>query len=132
MNETQIYSIIMFFAGVALTHAVFYFDNQKKSKNFYILMSACILQVLDCIHSIHIAAIDFTRQQTKTTEETSRDEYLLKESQKVSFFMDLYVLLLIKAVPENGRKHINYRSWHEAKALIEKLRGLMKDEQSKR
>lgn len=132
MNETQIYSAVMFFAGVVLTHAVFYYDRKQKEKNFYILMSACILQVLDCIHSIHMATIQFITEQTKTTEETDRDEYLLREGQKVSVFMDLYVLLLIKAVPLEGRKYINYKSWPEAKVLIEKLRGFRKDEQSKR
>ena len=94
-------------------------------------MSACILQILDCVHSIHMAAIEFTREQTKTVEETTRDEYLLREGQKVSIFMDLYVLLLIKAVPLGGRRYINYKSWLEAKVLIEKLRGFRKDEQSK-
>ncbi len=132
MNETQIYSVIMFFTGVALTHAVFYFDRKQKEKNFYILMSACILQVLDSVHSIHMASIEFMKQQTKTAEEIPRDEYLLREGQKVSVFMDLYVLLLIKAVPQKGQKYINYKSWPEAKVLIEKLRGFVKDEQDKR
>lgn len=131
MNETQIYSVIMFFAGVALTHAAFYFDQKIKKKKFYIIISATILQILDSVHSSHMAAIEFAKEELKTVEESSRQEYLLKEGQKVSVFMELYVLLLIKAVPEEGRKYINYRSWPEAKTLIEELRGFMKNEQSK-
>ena len=132
MNEIQFYSIVMFFAGVALTHAVFYFDKQLKKQKFYILMSASILQVLDSIYSVHMAAVEFARDELKTIEEIEREEYLLKESQKVSVFMELYVLLFIKAVPKEGRKYINYKTWPEAKALINKLRGFMRDEKNKR
>ena len=131
MNEIQLYSALMFFAGVALSQLVFYFDRQAKKKRFYIMMSACILQVLDSIYSVHMATIEFAEQETKRTEETSREEYLLKENQKVSVFMELYVLLFIKAVPLEGRKYINYRTWPEAKILIDELRGFMQDEQSK-
>ncbi len=132
MNEIQFYSIIMFFAGVILTQAVFYFDRQAKKKKFYILMSATILQVLDSVHSTHMAAVEFAKDEIKFLEETEREEYLLKESQKVSVFMELYVLLFIKAVPQEGRKYINYRTWPEAKALIRELRGFMQNEQGKR
>ena len=131
MNETQLYSVIMFFAGVILTHAVFYFDRQTKRKKFYLIISATILQVLDSIHSVHMASIEFAKDETKTIEETVREEYLLKESQKVSVFMELYVLLFIQAVPREGRKYINYKTWPEAKALIEELRGFMKNGQDK-
>ena len=132
MNETQIYSAIMFFAGVALTQAVFYFDRQKKKSLFYLRMSAAILQILDSVHSIHMAALEYAKDALKNIEEDKREEYLLKESQKVSVFMHLYVLVLIKAVPEEGRKHISYKDWTEAQALIQQLRGLIKNEQSKR
>jgi len=131
MNEIQLYSIIMFFAGVLLTQAVFYFDRQFKRKKFYLIMSATILQVLDSIYSVHMASIEFAADETKTIEETKRDEYLLKEGQKVSVFMELYVLLFIQAVPKEGRRYINYKTWPEAKALIEELRGFVKNGQGK-
>ena len=38
--------------------------------------------------------------------------------------MEVYTLLFLKAVPSSGRRFINYRSWGEAKQLIEQLRGL--------
>ena len=94
-------------------------------------MSATILQVLDSIYSVHMASIEFAADETKTIEETKRDEYLLKQGQKVSVFMELYVLLFIQAVPKEGRRYINYKTWPEAKALIEELRGLVKNGQSK-
>ena len=131
MNEVQLYSTIMFFAGALLTQAVFYFDRQNKRKKFYLIMSATILQVLDSIYSVHMASIEFAADETKTIEETKRDEYLLKQGQKVSVFMELYVLLFIQAVPKEGRRYINYKTWPEAKALIEELRGLVKNGQSK-
>ena len=87
MNEVQLYSTIMFFAGALLTQAVFYFDRQNKRKKFYLIMSATILQVLDSIYSVHMASIEFAADETKTIEETKRDEYLLKQGQKVSVFM---------------------------------------------
>lgn len=131
MNETQLYSAIMFFAGVALTHTVFYFDTKRKQKRFYLILSSVILQMLDNIDLIHRSLVEFTQEQTKTLDETEAEEYLEKESQKLSVFMELYVLLLTNAVPKQGRKFINYKSWSEAKVLIKKLRGLM-SEQNKR
>lgn len=131
MNEIQLYSVIMFFSGVALTHAVFYFDNLRKKKYFYTLLSAVILQVLENIHLAHQATNEFQLDQLKTLEDSKRKEYLDKESKKISVFMNLYVLLFIRAIPQEGRKYINYRSWPEAKALIEELRGFIENEQSK-
>ncbi len=132
MNEIQIYSAVMFFAGVVLSQAVFYFDRQEKKKKFYIILSAAILQILDSVYSVHMASIEFARDELKTIEEKDREEYLLKESQKVSVFMELYVLLFIKAVPQEGRKYITYKTWPEARTLIKELRGFMQDEKSKR
>ena len=123
MNEIQIYSVIMFFSGVALTHAVFFLDRQRKEKQFFTYISASILQILDCVHSVHMASIEFAKEQLKNLEEEEREEYLKKESQNVSLFMQLYVLVFIRAVPKSGRKYINYKDWTEAQALIEKLRG---------
>jgi len=121
----------MFFSGVALTHAVFYFDRASKKRHFYTLLSAVILQVLENIDLAHQATKEFQLDQLKTIEDSERQEYLEKENKKVSVFMDLYVLLFIKAVPEEGRKHINYRSWPEARALIKELRGFIDNGQSK-
>ena len=120
----------MFFAGVALTKLVFYFDQQSKDKNFYLIMSASILQVLDATYTSHMAALDFAEaelKKVKTLEESEVSEYLLKEGSKVSIFMELYTLLLIKAVPDKGKKYINYKNWTEASVLIEQLRGLNKN-----
>ena len=114
-----------------MTHAVFYFDRQNKKKKFYILISATILQVLDSVHLSHMAAIEFAKDEIKTLEETEREQYLKKEVQKVSVFMDLYVLLLIKSVPEEGRRYIGYKTWPEAESLIRQLRGFEGNEQSK-
>lgn len=130
MNEIQIYSAIMFFAGVFLSQVIFYFDKKRKKIRFYTYISAAILQILDSVHSVHMGAVEFAKEQLKNVEEAEREEYLKKESQKVSLFMQLYVLVFIKAVPKDGRKHINYNSWTEAQILIEKLRGLM-DERDK-
>ena len=132
MNEIQLYSAIMFFAGVAITHIVFYLERRNKKKKFYIVLSATILQVLDSVYSVHMAAIEFAKEELKTKEDSLREEYLLKEEQKASVFMELYVLLFIKAVPQEGRKYINYKTWPEAKALIEELRGFMRNEKNKR
>jgi hypothetical protein len=125
----------MFWAGVILTKAVFYFDQKKKTKQFYIVISASLLQVLDAVHSAHLAAVEYGASELKkieTVEETNLEEYLEKESSKIAIFMELYTLLFIKAVPQAGRKYINYRTWPEASALIEQLRGFMKDEKDRR
>lgn len=97
-------------------------------------MSAAILQMLDAVYTSHMAAVEFAQtelEKTKTLEEIEIQEYLEKESNKVSIFMELYTLLLIRAVPEKGRQYINYRSWTEASSLIEQLRGLTKDGKDK-
>jgi len=131
MNEIQIYSAIMFLSGVVLTHTVFYLDRVRKKRDFYTLLSAVILQILENVDLAHQATKEFQLEQLKTVDDSLRQEYLEKESKKISVFMDLYVLLFIKAIPEEGRKHINYRSWPEADALIKELRGFIENGQDK-
>ena len=115
-----------------MTHAVFYFDRTRKKRDFYTLLSAVILQVLENIDLAHQATKEFQLEQLKTIDDSERQEYLEKENKKISVFMDLYVLLFIKAIPEEGRKHVTYRSWPEARALIKELRGFIDNGQSKR
>ena len=134
MSEIQIYSIIMFFAGVGLSKAVFYLDQKKKQKDFFLVISVTILQILDSVHSVHLAAIDASAHELKKLEihdETDIEKYLEQENSKVSIFMELYTLVLIKAVPKAGRKYINYSKWSEASLLIEQLRGIMQDGKDK-
>ena len=134
MSEIQIYSIIMFFAGVGLSKAVFYLDQKKKQKDFFLVISVTILQILDSVHSVHLAAIDASAHELKKLEindETDIEKYLEQENSKVSIFMELYTLVLIKAVPEAGRKYINYSNWPEASLLIEQLRGIMQNGKDK-
>ena len=134
MNEIQIYSIIMFFAGVTLCKVAFYFDEKKKQRNFFLVISATILQILDSVHSVHLAAVDTAVHELKkleTKDEIDIEKYLEQESSKISIFMELYTLVLIKAVPAAGRKYINYRKWSEASSLIEQLRGIVRDGKDK-
>ena len=134
MSEIQIYSVIMFFAGVGLSKAVFYLDQKKKQRDFFLVISATILQILDSVHSVHLAAIDTAMHELKkleTKDETDIEKYLEQENSKVSIFMELYTLVLIKAVPEAGRKYINYSNWPEASLLIEQLRGIMQNGKDK-
>tara|TARA_R110002074_G_scaffold34974_2_gene95642 strand:+ start:259 stop:666 length:408 start_codon:yes stop_codon:yes gene_type:complete len=134
MSEIQIYSIIMFFAGVGLSKAVFYLDQKKKQRDFFLVISVTILQILDSVHSVHLAAIDASAHELKKLEindETDIEKYLEQENSKVSIFMELYTLVLIKAVPEAGRKYINYSNWPEASLLIEQLRGIMQNGKDK-
>ena len=127
MNEIQTYSVIMFFAGVFLSQVVFYYDKKRKKIKFFTYISATILQILDSVHSVHMATVEFAKEQLKNVEEEEREKYLEEESQKVSLFMQLYVLVFISAVPEDGKKYISYTNWTEAQALIEELRGFMNE-----
>ena len=65
-------------------------------------------------------------------EEEDLQKYLKKEGEKVLVFMEIYTLLFIRAVPEKGRKYINYRSWSEAQSIIKQMRGLIGNEKDKR
>ena len=135
MSDVVLYSSIMFWAGVLLTKAVFYFDDKLKQKRFYLVMSATILQVLDSVYSSHMATVEYGFSQLKkieTIEEKELEKYLKKEGEKVLVFMEIYTLLFIKAVPEKGRKYINYRSWSEAQSIIKQMRGLLENEKDKR
>ena len=92
MSEIQIYSIIMFFAGVGLSKAVFYLDQKKKQRDFFLVISATVLQILDSVHSVHLAAIDTATHELKkleTKDETDIEKYLEQENSKVSIFMEL-------------------------------------------
>jgi hypothetical protein len=127
MIEIQIYSTIMFFAGASLCKAVFYLDQKRKQRSFFLILSATILQVLDSVHSVHQAAIEaaaFELKKIETKDETDIEKYLEQENSKISIFMELYTLILIKAIPKAGRKYINYNKWTEASLLIEQLRSI--------
>ena len=125
----------MFWAGVLLTKAVFYFHEKSQQKKFYLVMSAAILQVLDSVYSSHMSTVEYGLSQLKkieTMEEEDLQKYLKKEGEKVLVFMEIYTLLFIRAVPEKGRKYINYRSWSEAQSIIKQMRGLIGNEKDKR
>jgi len=125
----------MFATGALLTKAVFFLEQQRKKKRFYLIMSAAVLQVLESVYTVHMAAAEFSaneRFKLKTTEETTAEEYLKKEVQKVNILMEVYTLLFLKAIPANGREYANYRSWPEADALIQKVRRLSENEKSER
>ena len=135
MNEIVIYSTIMFWAGVLLTKAVFFFEQKRQQKNFYLKVSLIILQILDSVHSAHQASVQsaaFELKKIENLEESVLQKYLEKESGKVGIFMELYTLLFLKAVPEKGRKYVNYRSWTEASSLIQQLRGLTNNGENER
>ena len=103
MNEIVIYSTIMFWAGVLLTKAVFFFEQKRQQKNFYLKVSLIILQILDSVHSAHQASVQsaaFELKKIENLEESVLQKYLEKESGKVGIFMELYTLLFLKAVPE--------------------------------
>ena len=131
MNEIQTYSTIMFFAGVLVSQAIFYFDKKSKKRKFYLYLSATILQVLDNISLVSQGAIIFAQEQLKNLEDLEKQEYLKQEQQKLTAFMELYVLLFIKAVPIEGRKFITFKSWSEAEALIKQMRGFLENEKGK-
>ena len=115
-----------------MTHAVFYFERLNKKKKFYFFLSSIILQALDNLHLAHQASIEFAKDKIKTIDDSETEEYLKKESMKLSVFMEMYVLLFVKSIPQEGRKYINYKSWPEAKAILKELRGFVNNEQSKR
>ena len=134
MNELQIYSAIMFAAGVALTHAVFYFQQRKKEKDFLILYSATALQALENLYIQQKSNIEIISERTKTTssmDETQISEYLKLEGDKVEVFMEIYTLLMIRALPKSARKLIKFSNWTQAKSLIERTRRVMRNEKNK-
>ena len=134
MNDIQTYSILMFLAGVALSKAVFYLDQIKKQRDFFLVVSVTILQILDSVRSVHASAVelaDYELKKLETKDETDVEKYLEQENSKISIFMELYTLVLIKAVPKAGRKYINYSKWSEASLLIEQLRGIMQNGKDK-
>jgi len=98
-------------------------------------VSLTVLQILDSVYSAHRASVQSALAELKkieNIEESFLKKYLEKESSKVDVFMEIYTLLFIKAIPEKGRRYINYKSWTEASALIEQLRGFMQDGETKR
>ena len=125
----------MFWSGVFVTKAVFHYEEKRKLRSFYLTVSLTILQILDSVHSAHRASIESAICELKKeekVEESFLEKYLEKESSKVDVFMEIYTLLFTRAVPEKGRRYINYKSWTEASALIDQLRGFMQDEKTKR
>ena len=70
MNDIQTYSILMFLAGVALSKAVFYLDQKKKQRDFFLVISVTILQILDSVRSVHTSAIELADYELKRQEES--------------------------------------------------------------
>lgn len=125
----------MFWAGVLITKVVFFYEERRRTRNFYLTVSLTVLQILDSVYSAHQASVESAAIELKkieNIEESFLEKYLEKESSKVDVFMEIYTLLFIKAIPEKGKRYVNYRSWTEANALIEQLRGFMRDGETKR
>ncbi len=125
----------MFWSGVFITKAVFFYEEKRRTRDFYLTVSLTVLQILDSVYSAHRASVQSALAELKkieNIEESFLKKYLEKESSKVDVFMEIYTLLFIKAIPEKGRRYINYKSWTEASALIEQLRGFMQDGETKR
>ena len=124
----------MFFAGVALTHAVFYFQQKKKERDFLILYSAVALQALESLHVQQMSNLEMISERTKTVssmDETQVNEYLKVEGDKVEVFMEIYTMLMIRALPKSARKLVKFSNWTQARSLIEKTRRVMKNEKDK-
>lgn len=125
----------MFWSGVFITKVVFFCEEKTRTRDFYLTVSLTVLQILDSVYSAHRASVQSALVELKkieNIEESFLKKYLEKESSKVDVFMEIYTLLFIKAIPEKGRRYINYKSWTEASALIEQLRGFMQDGETKR
>lgn len=125
----------MFWAGVLITKVVFFYEERRRTRNFYLTVSLTVLQILDSVYSAHQASVESAAIELKkieNIEESFLEKYLEKESSKVDVFMEIYTLLFIKAIPEKGKRYVNYRSWTEANALIGQLRGFMRDGETKR
>lgn len=125
----------MFWSGVFITKVVFFYEEKIRTRDFYLTVSLTVLQILDSVYSAHRASVQSALVELKkieNIEESFLKKYLEKESSKVDVFMEIYTLLFIKAIPEKGRRYINYKSWTEASALIEQLRGFMQDGETKR
>ena len=88
--------------------------------------------MLDNISLVSEGAIIFAQEQLKNLEDSEKQEYLKQEQQKLATFMELYVLLFIRAVPIEGRKFISFKNWSEAEALIKQMRGFLENEKGKR
>ena len=134
MNQLQLYSFIMFFAGVALTHAVFYFQQKKKEREFLILYSAVALQALESLHVQQMSNLEMISERTKAASSMDEDqvnEYLKVEGDKVEVFMEIYTMLMIQALPKSARKLVKFSNWTQARSLIEKTRRVMKNEKDK-
>jgi len=135
MSELAIYCALMFWAGVLITKVVFFYEERRRTRNFYLTVSLTVLQILDSVYSAHQASVESAAIELKkieNIEESFLEKYLEKESSKVDVFMEIYTLLFIKAIPEKGKRYVNYRSWTEANALIGQLRGFMRDGETKR
>jgi len=135
MCELAIYCALMFWAGVLITKVVFFYEERRRTRNFYLTVSLTVLQILDSVYSAHQASVESAAIELKkieNIEESFLEKYLEKESSKVDVFMEIYTLLFIKAIPEKGKRYVNYRSWTEANALIGQLRGFMRDGETKR
>ena len=124
----------MFFAGVAITHAIFYFQQKKKQKDFLILYSATALQALDNLYLQQMSNLEMISERTERDsgmDETELAEYLRQEGSKVEVFMEIYTMLMVRALPEGSRKLVNFSNWTQARSLIEKTRRAMENGKDK-
>lgn len=124
----------MFFAGVAITHAIFYFQQKKREKDFLISYCATALQALQSLYLQQMANIEMISERTERDsgmDETELAEYLRQEGSKVEVFMEVYTALMIRALPKEARELVNFSNWTQARSLIEKARRATEDGKDK-
>ena len=124
----------MFLAGVVLTHTVFYFSQKKKEKDFLISYCATALQALQSLYLQQMANIEMISERTERDsgmDETELAEYLRQEGSKIEVFMEIYTMLMLRALPKEARKLVNFSNWTQARSLIEKTRRAMENGKDK-
>ena len=117
-----------------MTHTVFYFSQKKKEKDFLISYCATALQALQSLYLQQMANIEMISERTERDsgmDETELAEYLRQEGSKIEVFMEIYTMLMLRALPKEARKLVNFSNWTQARSLIEKTRRAMENGKDK-
>ena len=68
MSELAIYCALMFWAGVLITKVVFFYEERRRTRNFYLTVSLTVLQILDSVYSAHQASVESAAIELKKIE----------------------------------------------------------------
>ena len=118
MTDLQLYSLIMFWAGVFLTRIIFFFENKWKEDTSYSDISTGLFKFL-----LIIGAIEASNERLNPHTQPGEDP-----EERVNKKMTALTEVLLSCFSEEQRNKIYFRSWNEVNLVMNFAKKEIKEE----